>query len=199
MPNKEKREIIVGLDEVGRGALAGPVVACAMTVQQASKIKYQMLGLKIKDSKKLSPKRREEIFEFLKNSPQIEWGIGKVFPAKIDKINILQATKLAMVRAVKNLEKKVKKKADYLLIDGNFTINSDITQKSIIKGDEKVFSCAVASVIAKVTRDRMMIRYHKRYPRYGFDKHKGYPTKFHRQIIKKYGFCKIHRRSFRVS
>ncbi len=189
-------KIVIGLDEVGRGALCGSVVACAITIFGNQNFKIQ--SPKIKDSKKLTPKKREEIYEILKENPNIEWGIGRVSEKVIDRINILEATKLAMKRAVRNLERKCSC-SDFLIIDGNFGINLDIPQKSIIKGDEKVFSCAAASVIAKVTRDRMMLRYHKKYSRYGFDKHKGYPTKFHRQIIKKYGFCKIHRRSFRVS
>ena len=134
----------------------------------------------------------------LKENPNIEWGIGRVSEKVIDKINILEATKLAMKRAVRNLERKCSH-ADFLIIDGNFGINLEIPQKSIIKADEKVVSCTAAGIIAKVTRDRMMLKYHKKYPKYAFDRHKGYPTKLHRQIIKQCGFCKIHRRSFKVS
>jgi len=203
-------KIVVGIDEAGRGPLAGPVIAAAFIVKefQISNFKFQ----NIKDSKKLSAKRREEIYETLKTNPNIEWGIGRVSEKVIDRINILKATKLAMKRAVKNLERKFKNKlvqkkcdrinfatVDYLIIDGNFGINLDVSQKSIIKADEKVFSCAAASIVAKVFRDRMMLKYHKKYPDYRFDKHKGYPTKFHRQIIKQCGFCKIHRKTFRVS
>lgn len=195
-----KFKVIVGIDEVGRGSLAGPVVASAVVITTAkiknkkSKIKNILRG--IKDSKKLSPKRREEIFEILKSSPQAEWGIGKVSQKVIDKINILQATKLAMERAARNLEKKVKKKTDFLLIDGNFGIALDIPQKSIIRGDEKIFLIKVASIIAKVTRDRAMLRYHRKYPLYRFDKHKGYGTKLHLAMLKKHGPCRLHRRSF---
>jgi len=184
-------KMVVGIDEVGRGPLAGPVVAAAVYLTETG-------PLMLKDSKKLTSKRREEIYGMLKQNPNIEWGIGRVSEKVIDRINILEATKLAMRRAVRNLERKCSY-TDYLIIDGNFGINMDIEQKSIIKADEKVFSCAAASIIAKVTRDRMMLKYHKKYPDYGFDKHKGYPTKFHRQIIKQCGFCKIHRKSFRVS
>jgi len=193
---RKGHKMVIGIDEAGRGPLAGPVIACAITVPEflISNLKF----LNIKDSKKLSPKKREEFYRMITKHPQIGWGIGRVSEKVIDRINILEATKLAMKRAVRNLEKKCSC-SDFLIIDGNFGINLDIPQKSIIKGDEKVFSCAAASVIAKVTRDRIMLRYHKKYSRYGFDKHKGYPTKFHRQIIKRYGFCKIHRRSFRVS
>ena len=200
--NEEKKlwkkgyKLVIGIDEAGRGPLAGPVIACAITVPEFLISNFKFLN--IKDSKKLSPKKREKFYKILTTHPQIKWGIGRVSEKVIDRINILEATKLAMKRAVRNLERKCSY-SDFLIIDGNFSINLDIPQKSIIKGDEKVFSCAVASVVAKVTRDRMMIRYHKKYPRYGFDKHKGYPTKLHRQIIKKYGFCKIHRKSFKVS
>lgn len=188
-----KEEYIVGTDEVGRGALAAPVTAAAITVRS----RWKRDSKKLKDSKRLTPKKREEIFRILKNHPGVEWGIGYVSERVIDRINILQATKLAMARAVKNLEKKIKKKAHYLLIDGNFGIDLPIPQKSVIKGDEKIFLIKVASIVAKVTRDRTMLRYHKKYPQYGFDKHKGYGTKLHLKMLKKYGPCKIHRRSFK--
>ena len=190
-------KMVVGIDESGRGPLAAPVVACAITVLQIPNPTFQM-PKNLRDSKKLSFKKREEIYEVLRRNPNIKWGIGRASEKVIDRINILEATKLAMKRAVRNLERKCSC-SDFLIIDGNFGINLDIPQKSIIKADEKVVSCAAAGIIAKVTRDRMMLRYHKKYPQYGFDKHKGYPTKLHRQIIKQCGFCKIHRRSFRVS
>ena len=194
MPHK----IIVGLDEVGRGSLASSVTAAAVTVRQIPNLKSQ-IPKNLKDSKKLTPKKREEIFKMLRNSSWVKWGIGRVSEKVIDKINILQATKLAMERAVNNLMSKNKKqnvKVDFLLIDGNFGINSDIPQKSIIKGDERVFLIKLASIIAKVTRDRAMLRYHKKYPKYRFDKHKGYGTKLHFRMLKKYGPCRIHRKSF---
>ncbi|PIP22092.1 MAG: hypothetical protein COX38_02545, partial [Candidatus Nealsonbacteria bacterium CG23_combo_of_CG06-09_8_20_14_all_39_25] len=139
----------------------------------------------------------------------IEWGIGRISEKVIDKINILEATKLAMIRAIKNLTKKLKKpksqkfhdrgkngKIDFLILDGKMKLDLPILQKSIVKADEKVFSCSAASIIAKVTRDGIMERYHKKYPCYGFDQHKGYPTKYHFKMLKKYGGCKIHRQSF---
>ena len=135
----------------------------------------------------------EEIYKLLTKDPQVEWGIGKVSEKVIDKINILEATKLAMKKAIK----KLKRRPDFLILDGNFKINSNIPQKSIIKADEKVFSCAAASIIAKVRRDKIMQRYHQKYPKYRFDRHKGYPTKLHLRMLKKYGPCKIHRKSFR--
>lgn len=145
------------------------------------------------DSKKLSTKQRERWYEILTNHPQVKWGIGLVSEKIIDKTNILEATKLAMRQAVKNLAIE----PDYLLLDGKFILeNLDISQKSFIRGDEKIISCAAASIIAKVTRDRLMQKYHKKFPQYGFDRHKGYGTKAHCEAIKKHGSCKIHRRSF---
>jgi len=180
---------VVCLDEAGRGSLAGPVVAAAVSI--IANCKLQIANLK--DSKKLTPKKREEFFKILTKHPNIEWGVGRVSEKVIDKINILEATKLAMIKAIK----KLKRKPDFLILDGNFTIDLGIPQKPIVKADEKVFSCSAASIIAKVTRDRIMVRYHKKYPRYGFNKHKGYPTKLHRKMLAKYGPCKIHRRSFK--
>jgi len=181
---------IFGMDEVGRGPLAGPVYACCVFAPN-----FYLKG--VKDSKQLSFKARNEIYERLKKE-RIEWGIGRVYPLLIDKINILNATKLAMQRAVFNLEKKVGK-PDLLLLDGNFKIDYDREQESIIKGDEKVFLISLASIIAKVERDKAMLNYHKQYPEYGFDKHKGYGTRYHFEKIKEYGCCKIHRQSFRLT
>ncbi len=208
MPNlNEERKLwkrghrrVVGLDEAGRGPLAGPVVAAAAITINLNRdnIPIRLRELKgIKDSKKLSPKKREEFYKILTNPPagglKIEWGIGRVSERVIDKINILEATKLAMKRAIEKLSEK----PDFLILDGKMKLDLPIPQKSIIKADEKVFSCAAASIIAKVTRDRIMRRYHKKYPKYGFDRHKGYPTKLHRRKLKKYGLCKIHRKTFR--
>ena len=186
--------VVVGIDEVGRGPLAGPVIACAITVPEflislgpkgtPRRVAFKFLN--IKDSKKLSAKQREEIYEIFKNNPDVEWGIGRVSEKVIDRINILEATKLAMQRAVRNLERNLEKKlknglvlkshdrgdlapvnlVDFLIIDGNFGIDIDVPQKSIIKADQKVFSVAAASIMAKVTRDRMMMNYHKKYPDY---------------------------------
>jgi len=192
---KKGHKIVIGLDEAGRGPLAGPVVAAAVVIE--SGIMNQKLGIlkEIKDSKKLRPGKREEIFKAIKQIPGVEWGIGRVSEKVIDRINILEATKLAMKRAVSNLERKCLF-ADFMLIDGNFGIDLDVLQKSIIKADEKVLSCSLASIIAKVTRDRMMLRYHKKYPQYGFNRHKGYPTKLHREMIQKHEPSVIHRTTF---
>jgi len=198
-PNlKEERKLwkkgykrIACLDEAGRGPLCGPVVACAVMVKKFSIFNFQFL--KLRDSKKLSPKKREEFYKILTSHPAIRWGTGRVSEKVIDKINILEATKLAMKRAVEKLSKK----PNFLILDGKMKLDLPIPQKAIIKADEKVFSCAVASIIAKVSRDRMMKMYHQKYPQYGFNQHKGYPTKLHRKMLKKYGPCKIHRKSFK--
>lgn len=187
------------LDEAGRGPLAGPVVASASIFLAKKQKKIPGLGVlaQIKDSKKLSPAKREEFYEYITKNPVIEWSVAKISEKIIDKINIKNATELAMFRAVK----KLRIPPDFLIIDGKFLENQklkSIEHKLIVKADEKVFSCSAASIIAKVTRDRIMQRYHKKYPRYGFDRHKGYPTKSHFRKIKRYGPCRIHRRSFKL-
>ncbi|MFA7676418.1 MAG: ribonuclease HII [Candidatus Shapirobacteria bacterium] len=201
--NEEKKlrqqgyKMVTGIDEAGRGPLAGPVVAAAVIVQN---LKFQILNFKsnpnfknIKDSKKMTAKQRENAYDFLTKHPDIVFGVGIVSEKVIDKINILQATKLAMLKSVKKLN------PDFLLLDGNFKINCKINQKSIIKGDTKVISIAMASIIAKVTRDKIMKKYHKKYFDYGFDKHKGYGTKVHYANLEKFGPCKIHRKTFCLS
>ncbi len=202
--NEEKRlwkkgfKRVACLDEAGRGPLAGPVTAAAVMLKNQKLIRQLADQFsKIKDSKKLSSQKREIFFKLIINPPpgglKIKWGIGIVSEKVIDKINILEATKLAMEKAIK----KIKSKPDFLILDGNMRLKINIPQKSIIKADEKVFSCAAASILAKVTRDRIMQKYHKKYPKYGFNNHKGYPTKYHFKMLKKYGPCKIHRKSFR--
>ena len=203
---------LVGLDEAGRGPLAGPVVAAAVAAAEDKLPRRDFR--KIKDSKKLSPKQREEFYKIIVGCPCLKWGIGRVSEKTIDRINILEATKLAMAKALKNLNSKLRqensrktRRIDCLILDGNFslpagflakaTINPSVFQKSIVKADEKVFSCMAASIIAKVSRDRIMEKYHRQYPDYGFNRHKGYPTKLHRRLLKKYGPCKIHRKTFR--
>jgi ribonuclease HII len=198
---------VVCLDEAGRGALCGPVVAAAVMLNSKFKIQnitpHQNLVegkiQNLRDSKKLTAKQREEWYKILTKNPQIKWGIGIVSKKIIDKINIKNAAELAMEKALKDLERKMKKKADFLIIDGNHINSKNLKARSyklIVKADEKVFSCAVASIIAKVTRDKIMEKYAKKYSKYGFEIHKGYPTKFHLKMLKKYGPCKIHRKSF---
>ena len=183
-------EFVVGLDEVGRGPLAGPVVAGAVCIKKSD---LPAFVENIRDSKKLSQKQREGWYKFLTEQSGIKWGIGIISEKIIDQINILEATKLAMKKAIKAL----KVEPDYLLLDGNFLLEDlSISQKAVVRGDEKVISCAAASILAKVTRDRLMEKYDIKYPQYGFKKHKGYGTKDHLAAIKKHGACPIHRISF---
>lgn len=190
---------MAGLDEAGRGPLAGPVVATAVNIGGGASDNL-IRNLKVKDSKQLTARQREYFYKLIIKNRNIKWGIGIVSEKIIDKINILEATKLAMAKAIKSLESKLEEisppKIDYLILDGNMKLNIDIPQKSIVKGDEKVFSCALASIIAKVIRDRVMIKYHKRYPQYHFHLNKGYGTRFHFRILEKKGPCLIHRKSF---
>lgn len=183
---------ICGVDEVGRGPLAGPVVAAAVIIGiELMKDLGKFKG--INDSKKMTEKSREKWYEVLTKCGKVKWGIGIVSEKIIDKINILEATKVAMIEAVKKLELQ----PDFLLIDGNFTLDiPDLNQKAIPQGDGKAISISAASVIAKVTRDRMMQEFHEKYPEYGFDAHKGYGTALHCEMIRKFGPCAIHRRSF---
>jgi len=185
---------VAGVDEVGRGPLAGPVVACAVLINRRRlNLHRSRFGLnQIKDSKKLTPQKREELYKILVNHPDIEWGIGQVSEKLIDRINILEATKLAMKKAVQKL-----KKPSFLILDGKIALSLKTPQKSIVRADEKVFSCSCASVIAKVYRDRLMQKCDQKYPLYGFAQHKGYPTELHRKMLKKHGVSKIHRKSFK--
>ncbi len=177
---------IAGIDEVGRGPLAGPVVSAAVILPQT----FQ--GLEVKDSKKLSAKKRDDLYKLIYRDA-CSIGIGIVDASEIDRINILNASLLSMKFATENL----KPQPGFLLIDGKFSISSTIPQKPIIKGDSLSISIAAASIVAKVTRDRMMERYHQDFPQFEFFKHKGYPTKAHRLAIQQYGYSPIHRKSFK--
>jgi ribonuclease HII len=177
---------IAGVDEAGRGPLAGPVVSAAVILPK----RFSAEGLT--DSKKLTPKKRARLFKQIR-SRAIAIGVGVVEPETIDRINILQASLLSMSLAVKKLSVP----PDFLLIDGKFAIETDVNQRAIIKGDSLSISISAASVIAKVHRDRIMTEYHAEFPCYGFDRHKGYPTKFHKKAIAEYGCCPIHRKTFR--
>lgn len=185
---------IIGVDEVGRGPLAGPVVACAVKLKKTKFKNY------INDSKKLSPLEREKAFKEIYQNSIV--GIGIISEPTIDAVNILNATKLAMERAVANLiyaaQKKINKNKVFILVDGNMSLELPFKSKCIICGDAKSLSIASASIIAKVTRDRIMASYDKVYPEYNFAKHKGYGTKEHFEAIKNHGPCLIHRRSFRL-
>jgi ribonuclease HII len=188
---------IIGLDEAGRGPLAGPVVAASLKIldyEEFRKKNFSFLKYSSLDSKKLSSKKREEIYNLITGVSFIEYAVSIISEKIIDEINILQATKLAMEKVVEKMDCK----DSLLIIDGNFKIDVGCKQKSVVRADESVLECSLASIIAKVTRDRLMIEYHGKYPHYRFDKHKGYGTKLHREMIKKHGACPIHRKSFRV-
>ncbi len=182
---QENISLLAGIDEAGRGPLAGPVVAAAVIFEP-----YQFID-GVDDSKKLKAKKREEFFDLIVEK-SFTYGLGIVDSVEIDKVNIRQATFKAMRKAIGSLSQK----PEYLLIDGEELPDKLFAQEAFVEGDGRSFTIAAASILAKVTRDRLMIEYHQTYPQYGFDRHKGYGTAFHREMIKKHGPCPIHRRSF---
>lgn len=186
---------VIGIDEAGRGPLAGPVVACACVLKIEEKILLgHPMSKWIRDSKTLSEKRREKMYDFVIKHFHI--GVGICDHKTVDRINILQATYLAMKKAINDLDNKINDKK-IILVDGNKKIpNLSVRQVAIVNGDKKIKSISAASIIAKVTRDRIMREVHKKYPQYNFSKHKGYGTKIHLDALKKYGPCEIHRKSF---
>lgn len=180
-----KVKLIAGVDEAGRGPIAGPVVAAAVIFDSKT------FHNKVNDSKKLNEKTREELFEWIIDNC-ITYGIGIVEHDEIDRINILQASLKAMKIAVS----KLRPKPNLCLIDGNKTFNSDLKILPVIKGDSKSFSIAAASIIAKVTRDRIMNQLSENYPQYSWDKNKGYATAAHIKAVKKFGITELHRKTF---
>ncbi|MBT4606434.1 MAG: ribonuclease HII [Thiotrichales bacterium] len=178
--------VIAGVDEVGRGPLIGAVVAAAVVLPE----NHGIIGLA--DSKKLSAKRRERLAEEIRDVA-VDWAITEASHLEIDEINILHASMLAMKRAVEQLSSPI----DKVLVDGNRLPDLSLPAEAIIKGDSKIEAISAASIIAKVARDRMMLELHQQHPEYGFDRHKGYPTKLHFEMLKKYGVLEQHRRSFR--
>jgi len=202
----EGASLIIGVDEAGRGPLAGPVVAGAVSLALLPLKRFDLPRFRerIDDSKKISPRQRKKTFkEIAKKSL---FGIGKKGHSFIDRENIYRATALAMRDAVRILverfcQRNNKKESEIrkrvcVLIDGNINPGLPYHTVQIIKGDSRCFSIAAASIIAKVSRDRIMLSYDKRFPEYGFSRHKGYGTRFHLEAIKRYGPCKIHRKSF---
>ena len=194
---------VAGVDEVGRGPLAGPVVTACVVLPED----FDVLG--IDDSKKLSEKKREQLFDIIKERA-VAYGIGMADNHRIDEINILEATKEAMEQAIMLADKDLKEKVaagkiesvngnvgiEHILIDALTLKNVNIPQTGIIKGDAQSISIAAASILAKVTRDRMMVEYGQDYPAYSFDKNKGYGTKAHYEGLDSAGICPIHRKSF---
>ena len=180
---------ICGVDEAGRGPLVGSVVAGAVVLDPNQPI----IGLR--DSKKLSPARREQLYAEIMQKARA-WGIGQASPSEIDTLNILQATMLAMRRAIEALSERLGEWPSKALIDGNRCPILPIASEAIIKGDAKEPAISAASIIAKVTRDQQMQALHTHYPQYGFNQHMGYPTEAHMQALKQYGPCEEHRRTF---
>ena len=178
-------EVVCGIDEAGRGPLAGPVFAAAVILPEG------LEDIGINDSKKLSEKKRESLFELICEKA-VSYGIGTASEAEIDEINILNAAFLAMRRAVEQLNIK----PDLALVDGNREPHTGIKEYTIVKGDSKSISIAAASILAKVSRDRYMKELDEKYPQYQFKKHKGYPTALHYEMIREYGISPVHRRSF---
>lgn len=176
---------VCGCDEAGRGPLCGPVVAAAVIMPR------EVIIEGLNDSKKLTEKKREKLFDIIKETA-VAYAIAEASPAEIDEINILNASMLAMRRAVEQLQVA----ADFALIDGNCSRGFEIPTETVVKGDSKSYSIAAASILAKVTRDRGCIELDREYPLYGIAKHKGYPTKEHMDAVRKYGPSPIHRRSF---
>ena len=183
---RENFKYICGIDEAGRGPLAGPVVVASVIMPRDSMIEG------VNDSKKVSEKKREKLYDLILDEA-ISYGIGIIDQSEIDEINILNATKKGLTKSIKEL----KVKPDLILVDALTHIDTNgIPYESIIKGDAKSYSIAAASIIAKVTRDRIMREWDKIYPQYGFGKHKGYGTSAHISAIKEYGLCPLHRKSF---
>lgn len=198
---KEKYKSIVYVDEVGRGCLAGPVVACAVIITAQAKCKVtssKFKAVRLGDSKKLTQKQREEVYEVVTRIPYIKWAVASVYPKTIDEINIFEASRLAAKRAIQKLSRRTARPG-LVVLDGNFTLRMRTPQRPVVKADEKFLPCSIASIIAKVTRDWMMIRLARKFPHYGFNVHKGYGTKLHYDMLKKHGPSPIHRRSFRLA
>ena len=179
---------IAGVDEAGRGPLAGPVVVASVILGGNWSNEYQ-----INDSKRLSTKKREQLYDIVVKKAQA-FKIVLISPKEIDRLNILQATLLGMIRCLN----EIKPTPDYALVDGSFYPKTKIKGKTIIKGDKLSKSIAAASILAKVTRDRFMINSAKKFPEWAFEKHKGYPTDLHKKLILKYGLTPLHRKSFKI-
>lgn len=183
---RQGNNVVAGVDEAGRGPLAGPVVAACVVLP------VECCYQQYRDSKQLSPAARRRLFQLLK-SPEVMVGVGVVSEKDIDRLNILQASLLAMRKAVLALCCS----PDYLLVDGKFSVPIAIAQQALVKGESRSASIAAASIVAKVVRDELMEHYHAQFPLYNFAKHKGYPTVEHRAALKRFGPCPIHRLTFK--
>lgn len=197
---KEFGDVVMGIDEAGRGPLVGGVYAAAVSVPLELAEKLLTGEWKgINDSKKLTEKKREELAEIIKSTPDCKWAVASASPVEIDKLNILKATHLAMRRAAEEVKAKVEGQGEErkisILVDG-LAVPSLPKSKNVVKGDAKSLFIAAASILAKTTRDQDCLRLEKEYPGYGFAKHKGYPTPEHLEALRKLGPCPEHRRSF---
>lgn len=214
---RKSTKYLIGIDEAGRGPLAGPVAVVGIKINVKRKTQSVKFLKNIRDSKKLSARQREEWFRILTNHPKIDWAVAKIWPKVIDRINIARAANLGAWRVYKKLNNvtsrqslknnyftvraglsRAQSREGHTLLDGGLKLPPYIMHQAIVKGDEKIPVIAAASIIAKVTRDRTMLRLHKKYPQYGFDAHKGYGTKLHQAAIKKFGRCGVHRKTFKV-
>lgn len=204
------KKFIVGIDEVGRGCLAGPVLVAALVLPEGTRLNRESLP-RLRDSKKLSASQRQKWFQFLKNHSKILFAVARVLPQSIDRINISKAANCAATRAVNKLitnpsvplraSNKQPTTKTRIYLDGGLYLTKDLRPtiykpKTIVRGDEKINAVKLASIVAKVTRDKYMVKLHKKYPQYGFDKHKGYGTLKHRRAIQKHGLSEIHRKTF---
>jgi len=195
---KSGYRLIYAVDEVGMGCLAGPVVVCAVAMTNSFYNKHHKKLQGIRDSKLLQAKQRESFSAKLLREKDLVYALALAQPKTIDKLNIYQASRLAMRNALKKIKPEFNLKS-IILVDGNKKITRlQGEQLAIVRGDRKVFAIACASIIAKVYRDKMMVRYSKKYPGYGFEKHKGYGTKYHQAQLTSLGPCAIHRQSFRL-
>ncbi|MCP6720441.1 MAG: ribonuclease HII [Patescibacteria group bacterium] len=194
------RKFIIGIDEVGRGALAGPVVVAAVIIPKTLRLRSRKLG-RLRDSKRLTPRRREIWFDYLSEHPSIFYAVARTAPGVIDRVNVTEAANIAATRAFKKLlanHKGVTNKLKVFL-DGGLYLRgtpNPPTTKTLVRGDEKINAIKLASIIAKVIRDHYMVRLHKKHPVYSFHKHKGYGTKKHKNAIKKHGPSPTHRLTF---
>lgn len=199
MKRGKDEKIIIGIDEVGRGSLAGPVTVAVVAIPVNLKLPRLNLN-RLRDSKKLTPRQREQWFQYIKSHNRIFYAVASVSPAKIDRINISKSANLAAFRAFSKLTSlqnvNIGKRPVQILLDAGLSLPAAIKHRAFIKGDEKFNCIKLASIVAKVSRDRFMGKMHKKFPVYGFDKHKGYGTKKHFAAIKKYGPGKIHRLTF---
>ncbi|MDI6820634.1 MAG: ribonuclease HII [Patescibacteria group bacterium] len=198
------KKYVIGIDEVGRGALAGPVLVAALALPKYFK-RGESSFLLLKDSKKLSPSKREQWVKYLSERQDIFFAISKVYPKKIDVLNVSKAANIAATRALMRLIYKNNIKPRSVFLDGGLYLNERAIKKinfkkkskTIKRGDEKINAIKLASIVAKVKRDCLMVKLHKKYPKYGFDIHKGYGTKKHQEAIERNGYSKAHRLSFK--